>query len=411
MTNRIDADIMIIGDGEVIKNGTVVIEGSKISYAGEQEHAPNVKETEHVPVIMPGLWDTHAHFVGLRTANIERVPFISPILAGIRTVWDAREALYSGITSVRDAGGLGIQLNQAIQEGFVEGPRIYGSGKLISPTAGHGDIHNLPLDIVEHLTNHMAGGFSTIADGVTGCYRAVRMQLREGAEVIKYCASGGVMSKIDHPIHQQFSQEEQNAIVAEAARAEVAVMAHCHGAPGIKAALEAGVKSIEHGTYLDEDLADLMIEKDAILVPTRYVVQKLVDHAASMGSPDYVIEKINVVNKQHIKAIKIAIDKGVKIAMGTDIFTSGPDSMLRWGENAWELKYLVDAGLSTKDAIIAGTSMGPQTLGKRAPKSGALKLDYDADLLILKSNPIDDIAALTDRENILHVVKQGKFVY
>ena len=290
-TFRIDTDLLIVGSGDTLKNGSVVVEGTKILYAGEQEHAPNISNTTHVPVIMPGLWDCHCHYWGIKKAAVEETLSTNPFIAILRSVWDAKETLMAGITSVREVGGFGVYLNKVIQEGNILGPRIYSAGSALSMTGGHGDIHNAALDILDKIH----GDYSELVDGVDACLHGVRKQLRKGAEVIKVLASGGVMSQIDNPIHQQFSLLELKAIVEEAARADVSVSAHCHGAPGIKAALEAGALTIEHGTYLDEDLADLMIEKGAILVPTRYVVEKLLSNAKALGILDYALEKVNAI--------------------------------------------------------------------------------------------------------------------
>lgn len=217
------------------------------------------------------------------------------------------------------------------------------------------------------------------------------------------------MSKIDNPMHQQFSHEEQKAIVEEAKRSEVAIAAHCHGSAGIRSALEAGVTTIDHGTYLTEELADLMIEKGAILIPTRYAIEKLLQNVDKEDLPDYVVEKITAMGDQHMDALKIAIRKGVKIAVGTDIFVSGPGNIFTWGENALELKYLVDAGMSEMDAIVAATGNAPATLGPRAPKSGMLKVGYDADILLLEKNPLENIENLLDK-SAMTVIKQGKII-
>ena len=401
---RIDTDLLIIGSGSIVKNGSIIIEGEKILYAGEQEHAPESSNTTHVPVIMPGLWDCHCHYWGIQKAAVEETLYTNPLISVLRSTWDVKETLMSGITSVREVGGFGVYLNKVIQEGSILGPRIYGAGAALSITGGHGDIHNAALDIIASLH----GDYSELVDGVDACLQGVRKQLRKGAEIIKVLASGGVMSQIDHPVHQQFSLLELKTVVEEAARADVSVAAHCHGASGIRTAFEAGVLTIVDGTYLVEDLADLMLEKGAILVPTRYVVEKLLSSAKILGIPEYALEKVQAIGERHLEAIRIAVRKGVPIAMGTDMFTSGPNQAFKWGENAQELEYLVNAGMKKENAIITATVNGPKTLGLRAPKSGLLKEGYDADLLLLKKNPLDDISILYKKENIVQVIKQGK---
>lgn len=408
MSLKIIADIIITGDGSFYENYCLVTEGNTIVYVGPKDHAPEANDTIETEVAMPGMWDTHVHYSGIYTASVEQTIYTKATLAALRSTRDVRETLRSGFTSVREVGGHGIALNQAIAEGVIMGPRIYSSGSLLSSTGGHGDIHNIPLDFVSTLEGQ---GFSVLCDGVPECLRAVRKQLRDGAEVIKFCASGGVMSKIDHPVHQQFSQEEQNAIVSEANRAEVAVAAHCHGAPGIAAALIAGVTTIDHGTFLTEELADRMIEQGAILVPTRYVIERLIASAVKMGVPEYAVKKINALADQHKNAIQMAIKKGVKIALGTDIFTTGAESIFVHGDNAKELEYLVEMGMSPMDAIVAATGNGPLTLGGRAPKSGLIKVGYEADIITLRENPLEDISVLVKKENITNVIKQGEIVF
>jgi imidazolonepropionase-like amidohydrolase len=224
------------------------------------------------------------------------------------------------------------------------------------------------------------------------------------AKVIKICASGGVMSEVDHPIHQQFSDDELRAIVDEAARAERIVAAHCHGKPGIMAALRAGVKTIEHGSYLDEEAADLMLEKDATLVPTRFVIDALLARGDQM--PRYAFEKLNLVSGHHEQALKLAVAKGVRIAMGTDIFVSGSD----YGRNSREITHLVNAGMTPLQAIEAATANGPITLGPQAPRSGQLGEGFDADVIAVDFDPIADPGSWGDPDRVTHVWKAGAAV-
>ncbi len=400
---RVDADNLIIGDGELIKDGTVVFEGRKILYAGESEHAPEDKTTQ-VNTIMPGMWECHGHYVGIEKLDFNQEFFTHPYHQSMRVVEDARVTLNAGITSVREVGGYGVFLRRAIRERTIPGPRIYASGGMLSTTGGHGDMHSLPFGVWNYLKENDDGWMYNTVDGVAECYKGVRKQLRLGAEVIKFHASGGVLSELDDPINQQFSAEEAKAIVEEATRAKVAVAAHCHGAPGIRNALEAGVTSIEHGTYLDDELADMMIERDTILVPTRFIIEesmKLLDVI-----PEYARPKMEQTAGRHWEALKLAIKKGVTIAMGTDIAGSKNSPLNKWGDNAKELEYYVKAGMSTMEAIVTATGNGPKTLGSRAPKSGLLKDGYDADILLLKSNPLDDITILQDSMNF-DVIRGG----
>ncbi len=409
MKTRYDAEVVIFGNGESIKDGSVVVENSQIVYAGESEHAPTAKTVQECNTIMPGLWECHGHFIGLEKLDFNQEFFTHPFHQAMRVVEDARVALYSGVTTVREVGGYGVYLKRVIQEGTVPGPRVYSSGGMLSITGGHGDLHSLPIGVWNYLSLHSDHWMFNTVDGVAECLKGVRKQLRQGAEVIKFHASGGVLSELDDPINQQFSTEEVKAIVEEATRANVAVAAHCHGAPGIKNALEAGVKTIEHGTYLDDELAELMIEKDAILVPTRFIIEESLKMRDML--PEYARIKMDQSAGRHWEALKLAIRKGVTIAMGTDIAGSRKSPLNRWGDNAKELEYYVKAGMDPMSAIVTATGNGPKTLGPRAPRSGMLKEGYDADLLLLRKNPLEDITILQDSANFQAVIKSGSPVW
>jgi imidazolonepropionase-like amidohydrolase len=406
---RIEADVLIPGAGEPVRNACVVLNGRTIEYAGPIEGAPPVPadaRTFRVPAVMPGMWEAHGHFMGLRVANIEDVVRTPVAAMAARAVKDIEKALLAGFTSVREVGGLGVRLAAVVNEGTVSGPHIYGAGAGISQTGGHGDLHAFPLDVVHSLGQ--AIGYLRLADGVPECLKAVREQLRAGAKVIKVLASGGVMSELDHPAHQQFSGEELRAIVEEAGRAERVVAAHCHGKAGILAALRAGCATIEHGTYLDNEAADLMLDRKAILVPTRFILEQLVAYAKEASVPDYALQKAKVVAQDHAKALHLAIRKGVRIAVGTDIFMSGEATPIRWGMNGRELAHLVDAGMSPLKAIEAATANGPATLGALAPRSGVLRAGYDADVIAVSKDPLADIRVLSDPTNVTHVWVSGR---
>ena len=245
-------------------------------------------------------------------------------------------------------------------------------------------------------------------DGVPECLRAVRLQLRDGARLIKVCASGGVMSQIDDPIHQQFSRNELRAIVEEAGQAERIVAAHCHGKPGIMAALEAGVHTIEHGTYLDDECAQAMRECDALLVPTRLIVEEFSPtgrrracrtmHSANCWRSPTATRRRSESRHQ----------RGVRIAAGTDVGGSGPTTPARWGQNGAELGYLVRYGLSALEAIEAATATAPSTLGPQAPQAGQLQPGYDADVIALSGDPSLDVGILADPTNVTHVWRGGE---
>ncbi len=404
MTTRIDATRLLTGDGEPIASASIVLDGSTIAWVGSTEDAPEADTIVETDTVMPGMWDAHAHYFGLSGANIELLANTAPQTAILRSLSDMRATLDAGFTSVREVGGHGTYLAEAVEAGIIPGPSIYAAGAPLSQTGGHADLHGLPIDVVDGVFERHIGS-PTIADGADDCRRLVRRQLRLGARVIKVCASGGVMSQVDHPKHQQFSDEELRAIVEEAARAERVVAAHCHGKPGIMAALRAGVKTIEHGSHLDVEAAKAMVDSGAILVPTRFVVQHLVDRGREIGMPEYAFKKINDIAERHFQAMQTAVSYGVSLAVGTDIFM--PDTA---GRNGEELGHLVAAGLSPLEAIEAATATGPLTLGPQAPEAGRLVEGFDADVICVNGDPTDDISILADPANVTHVFQRGSLV-
>jgi imidazolonepropionase-like amidohydrolase len=272
---------------------------------------------------------------------------------------------------------------------------------MLSQTGGHGDFHGAPLDAAREVTR-AHWGEDHICDGPDECRAAVRRMLRLGAKVIKIHASGGVLSELDDPMLPQFSRPELEAIVDEATRMERLVGAHCHGSRGIIAALEAGVKTIEHGTYLNEEAADLMKANDATLVPTRFIVEFLMAEGAKAGMPEYARIKGEAASRHHEQALALAIDKGVRVALGTDIFATG-----LWGRNAEEMALMVKAGMTNLQAIEAATANGPETLGPQAPQSGQLIEGYDADVICVDGDPTSDVVILEDIAKVTHVFKGG----
>ncbi|RAH49328.1 metal-dependent hydrolase family protein [Aspergillus brunneoviolaceus CBS 621.78] len=406
---RIDADLLIPGQGEPLLHGAVVWKSKSILYVGRQTDVPQEYQdaaASHVPVVMPGLWDCHIHYMGATSATMDAVVKTTPALAGARSVPDLHATIMAGFTSVREVGGYGCELALAVNEGRILGPTIYGAHSAISMTAGHGDVHGMPLHQLQDMCAH--GLPLTIADGVPDCLQAVRKQLRHGARVIKVCASGGVVSAIDDPQHQEFSFEEMKAIVDEAARAKRVVAAHCHGKAGIMNALRAGCRTIEHGSFLDEEAVELMREKGAILVATRSVIETGLSMRQLFTPGSY--QKLLEVADAHKQAYRLAVARGVTIALGTDQFISSDNPAFAYGRNGKELEYAVEAGMTPLAAIEAATANGPLTLGDQAPKSGRLLAGYDADIIALAANPLEDITIIGNSKNVTHVWRQGKSV-
>ena len=401
---RIEADLLVPGRGAPLTGGVVVLDGARIAYAGPAADAPpHDGPVTRVPTVMPGLWDTHAHFMGVRDLDLGKLLTEPHSVSVARAVRSAADVLQAGFTSVRELGGHGVFLARAIDEGTLTGPTIYAAGSILSPTGGHADFHGQSLATVMDYSAHE--GATQLCDGVPDCLKAVRLQLRKNARVIKICASGGVLSEVDHPIHQQFSGEELRAIVEEAGRAERVVAAHCHGKPGIMAALEAGCRTIEHGTYLDEEAATAMREAGAILVSTRAIVARMTLMVDKV--PPFAATKIRAIVDRHAESMHVAREAGVTIAAGTDFATVGPGTLVPLGLDGEELGHLVDVGYTPLEAIEAATASAPATLGPQAPRSGQLVAGYDADVIAVDGDPTRDVTILADPARVTHVWKAG----
>lgn len=409
--SAVSTPLLIPGRGDPIKDAILVFSSGKIDYAGPRSGLPKSLEvpkerTVEVPVLLPGLWDCHVHFLGHLEYSMAGYVAAQPFFAGARLVHDAAATLNAGFTSVRETAGWGVELSQEINAGRLIGPNIYSVCAAIGCTGGHVDHHTMPEQQFHEL-NACHGLPLMVADGVPECIKAVRQQLRRGAKCIKFCTSGGVASDRDDPRHQQFSDEEIRAMVEEAARSQRAVAAHAHGKAGIMAAVRNGVTTVEHGTFLDDEAIALMKEKGTILVPTRGIIEDGLTTAESWSARAY--EKLKTVAEQHTTAYRAAVAAGVKIASGSDYGLSKRDTPLSHGHNGRELELAVKVGgMTPLQAIEAATAIAPEVLGPQAPKAGILKEGYDADFIALTSSPLDDISIVADPDNVTHVWLGGQ---
>jgi len=327
--------------------------------------------------LTPGLIDTHVH-VTTSTGNA---------LSGFaehfstqfyRSVRNLSDTLHAGVTTVRDAGGADAGARQAIEDGTIVGPRLRVALALMSQTGGHGDGW-LPSGVSHPLMREHPGRPSGIADGVDEVRRVARRILRAGADHIKICSTGGVMSPGDDPRHSQFTADEVRAIVEEAEAQGSYVMAHAQGTKGIETAVAAGVRSIEHGIYLDEPTAELMRERGAFLVPTLLAPLQVV-RMAERGVPMAagVVDKAKAVIDRHRQSVAIAAAAGVPVAMGTDSGV-GPH-----GENLDELALMSDAGLSLEASLAAATSVAARLM--RIDDIGRIVDGAAADLVVFSGD-------------------------
>ena len=349
--------------------------------------------------LMPGLIDAHFHAYTptFDIVKIDRMP--QALLAShARVILEG--ALQRGFTTVRDAGGGDIGLWMAIEQGLIQGPRFFFSGKAISQTGGHGDAR--PGTVVEPCgCSGYTGSLSLVADGVDEVRRAVREELRKGARQIKLFVSGGVVSPTDPVWMPQFTKEEICAAVYEASTRRTYVMAHCLTDDGARRCVESGVRSIEHGTEISEDTARLMAAKQAFVVPTLSVVDVLRRHAADLGLPPMSRQKIAGIYESYAKSIEVCTRAGVKIGLGSDLL--GQEfHRLQGGELALRAEFNRPI-----DVLRSATSVNADLL-QMSGQLGCIQPDAYADLLVTKGNPLRDPGLFRDSlANVSLIMKGG----
>ncbi len=391
-----------------VPGGAVLIHDDRIEAAGRLESLPRPAGTVTEidaggGTILPGLIDAHVH----ATVQLEGMmkhattPFSLNFYLALGYL---RRTLDAGITSVRDAGGADLGLKRALETGLIDGPRMQISITPLSITGGHLDFW-LPSGETLRLFAPHPGLPSGICDGVDEVRKKVREVLRAGADVIKVCSTGGVLSPTDHPEFTQFTPEELSVMVQEGAyRRGIKVMAHAQGAEGIKNAIRAGIHSIEHGIYLDDQAIEMMLERGTFLVPTLLAPQAVIEQAEQTGSiSEWALRKAKEVLQAHRDSIRRAHRWGVKIAMGTDA------GVMPHGTNLRELGLMCDhAGLSPMEAIVATTRTAAACLGWQ-DRVGTLEAGKLADVTVTSVDPLADIHALTP-ETIRLVVQGGRVV-
>ena len=368
------------GTGTAPAAADVAIEDGRIRDVGSGLDGDETVDAGGLTVL-PGLFDCHTHVVisDVNMWRIAQTPFSYQFYEAARNL---AATLHAGVTTVRDAGGADLGIKQAVADGLIAGPRMQISIIMLSQTGGHGDDW-LASGIEVPLFLPHPGRPSGVVDGPEEVRRMVRELLRAGADVIKIATSGGVLSPRDDPRHGHFRDDELAVVSAEAEAAGVTVMAHAQGAPGIKAAIRAGVRSIEHGIFLDEEAISMMLEHGTFLVPTLVAPQGVIDAAAGGASiPEAAVRKAREVVDIHRDAFRRAVEAGVRIAMGTD------SGVTPHGENLRELALMVAGGMTPVQALVATTRTAAELLGL-ASELGTIETGKRADLVLVSGDPLD----------------------
>ena len=390
--------LLDVKSGKMLTNQAVVIEGGKIVSVGPNADAkPSASDTVvdlSRATVLPGLIDAHTHLTGDPKFGYDQLSISIPREALIGAK-NARITLEAGFTTVRNVGAGGysdVALRDAINDGDVPGPRMLVSGPPLGITGGHCDNNLLPFEY--HAVE--AG----VADGVEAVQHKVREVIKYGADVVKFCATGGVLSKGDDPQASQYTLEEMKALVADAHRLGRKVAAHAHGAQGILWASEAGVDSIEHGSYINDAAIAEMKKNGTYLVPTLFLTEWLPQNMEKMGMPEMFARKGREVSAIAQKNIGHAFASGVKVAFGTDA------AVYPHGMNAHEFAMYVKLGMTPTQAIQTATVNASDLLGW-SDKVGSIDPGKWADLIAVDGDPTQDVTTL---QSVKFVMKGGAVV-
>lgn len=392
--------LVLDGTGSPPSNADIVIADGLIVEVGPGLDGDEVIDCSG-HLVTPGLFDCHVHFMvdGDFSPNTHaNTPFSLNFFQAAERM---ARTLACGITSVREAGGSDLGVKEARDRGLISGPRLQLSIAIISQTGGHGDSWEVCGAHMPGLMDAHPGRPHNIVDGPDEMRRKVRELIRAGADVIKVCTSGGVLSPRDDPRHAHFMADELDVLVAEATAAHRFVMAHAQANEGIKNAIRAGIRSIEHGIYLDAEAIEMMLEAGTFLVPTLIAPLGVVS-AADRGAdlPTVIVDKARAVVDVHRQSISMAIDAGVKIAMGTD------SGVTPHGQNLTELAEMARLGMTPAAVFEATTRVGAELLGVD-DQLGTLEPGKRADLVVFSG---DDVDVSDLRPRVAKVFQDGHLV-
>ena len=386
------------GTGSPLADGEVVVEDGIILEVGSGLDG-DVEADLGGKALLPGMFDAHVH-VSVSHIDVWALAHRPFSLEFYDAAVNLRATLEAGITTVRDAGGADLGMKEAVNLGRIPGPRMQISISMLSQTGGHGDCWLASGNTLRLFVPH-PGRPAAIVDGPSEVRRKVRELVRAGADVIKVATSGGVLSPRDDPTHAHFALDELEVLVAEAAAAGRWVMAHAQATGGIKNAIRAGIRSIEHGIYLDDEAIEMMLEHGTYLVPT-LVAPTGVVRAAEQGAPipEGILRKAEMVIEAHRDSFRRAVEAGVKVAMGTD------SGVTPHGENLAELELMAQGGMGPAEVLRAATATASELMGVAAD-SGTIEPGKRADLVVVEGDPFyfPDL-----RERIRAVYQAGSLV-
>lgn len=405
MTTAITNATLIDGTGaDPIRGAAIVIDDGRITHSGAGIDMPRDAEVIDAGgrTVMPGMIDCHVHML-YHPASLQERLLTPPTLQVFLGARNARETLDAGVTSVRDAGGTPQGFKMAIDRGLIPGPRMKIAVTALSQTGGHGD-STMASGVRARALSGMGPEWpENVVDGPDEVRKAVRAILRAGGDFIKLMSTGGVLSPSDEPGHTQFTPEEIAIMVQEAAAAGKTCMAHAQGTQGIKNAVNAGVESIEHGIWLDDEVMAEMKRRGTFLVPTLVAplwVLRNAENAPGSVLPQS-IRKTKEVMADHKSSITHAVAAGLRIAMGTDSGV-GPH-----GHNAEELERMVECGMTPMQAIVATTKTASECIHMQKD-AGTLEPGKLADLLIVDGDPLADIKVLQDKTKLTLIMQGGR---